>query len=164
MPLSPTEKKKWREQLVRFCLVAHKYDQRWHYTQQRPYTGLGDPASDTHYNDCSSYLAIAFYKAGRNSGVRVDDQLGYHYTGWGNTGSCYTYMKRYKAPADNYRVGDVALFLDPGSFGDHVIFCIEEGDGENSAWTSFGGEAGPMELRLHYRHDLTGVYRPEDLR
>jgi hypothetical protein len=140
MPLSPTEKKKWREQLVRFCLVAHKYDQRWHYTQQRPYTGLGDPASDTHYNDCSSYLAIAFYKAG------------------------YTYMKRYKAPADNYRVGDVALFLDPGSFGDHVIFCIEEGDGENSAWTSFGGEAGPMELRLHYRHDLTGVYRPEDLR
>ena len=164
MPLTPTEKKNFREQLVRFCLVAQKYDHRWHYTQHRPYTGLGAPASDTHFNDCSSYVAIAFYKAGRNSAVRVDDPLGYHYTGWGNTGSCYTEMKRYPAPKDKYRVGDVALYLDPGSFSDHMTVCIEEGTGQTSVWSSFGTEAGPDERSLHYRSDLTGVYRPEDLR
>lgn len=164
MPLSPNEKKKFRDQLRRFCLVAQKYDHLWHYTQQRPYTGLGSPASDTHYNDCSSYVAISFYKAGRNSGARVDDPLGYHYTGWGNTGSCYTAMKKYPAPKDKYRVGDVALYLDPGGFGDHMTVCIEDGTGTDSVWSSFGSEAGPDERYLHYRSDLTGVYRPEDLR
>jgi hypothetical protein len=164
VPLTPTEKKSFRDQLRRYCLVAQKYDHLWHYTQQRPYTGLGSPASDTHYNDCSSYIAIAFYKAGRNSGVRVDDPLGYHYTGWGNTGSCYAEMKKYPAPKDKYRVGDVALYLGAGGFGDHMVVCIQAGDGQSSVWSSFGSEAGPVELKLHYRSDLTGVYRPEDLR
>ena len=164
VPLTPTQKKKFREQLRRFCLVAQKYDHRWHYTQQRPYTGLGAPASDTHFNDCSSYVAIAFYKAGRNSAVKVDDPLGWHYTGWGNTGSCYSEMKQYPAPVDKYRIGDVALYLDPGGFGDHMTVCIQEGTGQTSVWSSFGTEAGPDERSLHYRSDLTGVYRPEDLR
>jgi hypothetical protein len=164
VPLSPTEKKQFRDQLRRFCLVAQKYDHLWHYTQQRPYTGLGSPASDTHYNDCSSYVAIAFYKAGRNSGAPVDDPLGYRFTGWGNTGSCYTAMKKYPAPKDKYRVGDVALYLDAGSFGDHMTVCIKAGTGTTSVWSSFGTEAGPDERSLHYRPDLTGVYRPEDLR
>lgn len=164
VPLTPTEKKKFREQLRRFCLVAQKYDDRWHYTQQRPYTGLGSPASDTHYNDCSSYVAIAFYKAGRNSGARVDDPLGFHFTGWGNTGTCYTEMKKYPAPKGKYRIGDVALYLQAGGPGDHMTVCIQAGDAETSVWSSFGTEAGPDERKLNYRSDLTGVYRPEDLR
>lgn len=164
MPLSPTAKKKFREQLRRFCLVAQKYEERWHYSQARPYTGLGAPASDTHYNDCSSYVAIAFYKAGRNSGAKVDDPLGFHYTGWGNTGTCYTEMKRYPAPKGKYRIGDVALYLASGGPPDHMTVCIKAGDAQTSVWSSFGQEAGPDERTLHYRSDLTGVFRPEDLR
>ena len=162
--LTPTQKKNFRDQLRRFCLVAQKYDNLWHYTQQRPYTGLGSPASDTHYNDCSSYVAIAFYKASRNSGTRVDDPLGYHYSGWGNTGSCYSEMKQYSAPKDKYRIGDVALYLGSGGPGDHMTVCIKAGTGATSVWSSFGSEAGPDERQLHYRSDLSGVYRPEDLR
>jgi hypothetical protein len=164
VPLTPTEKKNFRDQLRRFCLVAQKYDNRWHYTQQRPYTGLGSPASDTHYNDCSSYVAIAFYRASRNSGAKVDDPLGYHYAGWGNTGSCYQEMKKYPAPQGKYRIGDVALYLKSGGPGDHMTVCIKAGDDNTSVWSSFGTEAGPDERELHYRNDLTGVYRPEDLR
>src|SRR5262245_44274017 len=159
MSLPANAKKEWRTQLRRFCLVAQKYDERWHYTQQRPYKGLGAPASDTHYNDCSSYLGIAFYKAGRNSGHPISDPLGYHYTGWGNTGSAYTYLNDHKAPEDKYRIGDVALYLESGGPGDHVIFCIKEGTADTADWTSFGTEAGPDLRKLHYRSDLTGVYR-----
>lgn len=164
VPLTPTQKKKFRENLRRFCLVAQNNDDKWHYTQNRPYTGLGAPASDTHYNDCSSYVAIAFFRAGRNAGVRVDDPLGYHYVGWGNTGSCYQEMKKYPAPKDKYRIGDVALYLDQGGFADHMTVCIKEGNAQTSVWSSFGTEAGPDERKLNYRPDLTGVYRPEDLR
>ena len=164
MPLGPTEKKTFREKLRAYCLVAQKYEHLWHYSQQRPYTGLLAPASDTHYNDCSSYVAIAFYKAGRNSGVKVDDPLGYHYSGWGNTGTSYAELKGFPAPKDKYRIGDVALYLGAGGFGDHMVVCIKAGDGSTSRWSSFGSEGGPVELQLHYRSDLTGVYRPEDLR
>jgi hypothetical protein len=109
-------------------------------------------------------VSIAFYKAARNAGVRVDDPLGYHYSGWGNTGSCYTEMKKYPAPKDKYRIGDVALYLKTGGFGDHMTVCTKAGTGTTSTWSSFGTEAGPDERSLHYRSDLTGVYRPEDLR
>jgi len=159
MPLPPNAKKEFRDQLRRYCLVAQKYDKNWHYTQQRPYTGLGDPASDTHYNDCSSYVAIAYWKAGRNSGHAISDPLGYHYTGWGNTGSAYATLKGHKAPENKYRVGDVALYLEAGGPGDHMTVCIKAGTGDTSVWSSFGTEAGPDERKLHYRSDLTGVYR-----
>ena len=158
-PLPPNAKKEFRDQLRRYCLVAQKYDNRWHYTQQRPYTGLGAPASDTHYNDCSSYVAIAYYKAGRNSGHALSDPLGFHYTGWGNTGSAYATLFGHKAPEDKYRIGDIALYLASGGPGDHMTVCIKAGTGATSVWSSFGTEAGPDERSLHYRSDLTGVYR-----
>lgn len=163
VPLEPNEKKAFRTMLRRFCLVAQKYDHLWHYTQQRPYTGLGSPASDTHYNDCSSYVAIAFYKASRNAGVKVDDPLGYHYAGWGNTGSAAITLK-HNAPVDKYRIGDIALYLRSGGPGDHMTVCIKEGTAETSDWSSFGTEAGPDLRKLNYRSDLSGVYRPEELR
>lgn len=162
MPLEPNAKKAFREQLRRFALVAQKYDELWHYTQQRPYTGLGAPASDTHHNDCSSYLAIAFWKAGRNSGHPIADPLGWHYSGWGNTSTAYAYLQDYPAPKNKYRIGDVALYLEGPT--DHVTFCIKAGDDVSSRWSSFGREAGPEEHFLKYRSDLTGVYRHPSLR
>lgn len=159
MSLTPNAKRQFRSQLVRFCLVAQKYEARWHYTQQRPYTGLGAPASDTHYNDCSSYVAIAFYKAGRNSGHSIADPLGEFYTGWGNTDTAYTFLKAHAAPAGKYRIADVALYLERSSEHHHVTVCIVAGDAETAVFSSFGQESGPEKHELHYRSDLTGVYR-----
>lgn len=164
MPLAPNAKKEFREQLRRFCLVAQKYEERWHYTQARPYTGIGAPASYTHHNDCSSYVALAFYRAGSNSGHPVSDPLGYHYTGWGNTGSAYTYLNEFEAPKDKYRIGDVALYLKGSAAHHHMTVCIKAGDSETAVFSSFGTESGPEERELNYRLDLTGVYRHPALR
>ena len=159
MALSPTAKKEFRTQLKRFCLVAQKYDHLWHYTQQRPYTGLGAPASDTHYNDCSSYVALCFYKAGRNSGHPISDPLGYHYTGWGNTTSAHSYLQGHHAPEDKYRVGDVAMYLERSFGHHHMSVCVIAGTSGTARFSSFGSEAGPEPTTLYYRSDLTAVYR-----
>lgn len=157
--LTPTEKKNFRTQLTRFALVAEKYERFWHYSQVRPFTGLMTPMSDVHYDDCSAYLSILFYKSGRASGHPVADPLGQHYSGYGNTGTAYEFLKEHLAPKDKYRVGDVALYLEAGSFEDHVVICRKAGTGTTSVWTSNGSEAGPDARSLHYRPDLTGVYR-----
>jgi hypothetical protein len=159
MALSPTAKKQFRDQLKRFCLVAQKYDNLWHYSQQRPYTGLGAPASDTHYNDCSSYVALAFYKAGRNSGHPISDPLGYHYTGWGNTTSAHATLQAHRAPENKYRIGDVAMYLERSFEHHHMTVCITAGTAVSATFSSFGREAGPEATKLGYRNDLTAVYR-----
>lgn len=153
-------KKAFRTQLVRYCLVAEKYEHLWHYTQQRPYTGLHTPASDTHYNDCSSYVAIAFYKAGRNSGHPIADPLGYHYSGWGYTGTAYSYLKAHHAPVDKYRVGDIAIY---GSASNtvHMTVCRKAGTSATAVWSSFGQEAGPEPRHpvTYHPSPLLGVFR-----
>lgn len=157
--MTPTAKKEFRQQITRYCLVAEKYERLWHYTQQRPYTGLGTPASDTHYNDCSSYVAIAYYKAGRNSGHAVSDPLGYHYTGWGNTGSALAYLDAHHAPVDKYRVGDVAIYGTSWNTV-HMTVCRRAGTSETAVWSSHGTEGGPDPRSLHYHPSpLVGVYR-----
>jgi len=158
-PLPPNAKKAFRDALRTFALAAQRAEPVWHYSQARPYTGLHAPAAEVHHDDCSAYLAILYYKAGRMSKHPVSDPLGFHYSGWGNTGTAYETLKTHKAPKDQYRIGDVALYLQPGGFGDHVTICIKNGSAQTSDWTSFGSEAGPMQLKLNYRSDLTGVYR-----
>jgi hypothetical protein len=160
MALTPNAKKEFRAQLVRYCVVAEKYEAKWHYTQQRPYTGLGAPASDTHFNDCSSYVAIAFYKAGRNSGHPIADPLGMHYSGWGFTGSAFDFLKAHAAPLDKYRIGDIAIYGTPSNTV-HMTVCRIAGTGATATFSSFGQEAGPEPRKnVHYHPSpLLGVYR-----
>src|SRR5947209_6834542 len=89
--LAPNDKKAFRQELARFCLVAEKYRGRWSYTEQRPYTGLGEAPSGWHYDDCSAYVALAYYWAGRMAGHGVADPLGEHFTGWGNTETAHAF-------------------------------------------------------------------------
>jgi hypothetical protein len=82
-----------------------------------------------------------------------------HYSGYGNTGSIYDFIHKHHAPQDKYRVGDIALYLQAGSFADHTTVCVIEGTSESAWFMSHGSESGPEKRRLHYRSDLTGVYR-----
>lgn len=157
--LPPNEKKALRQQITRFCLVAEKYEARWHYTQARPYTGLGVPPAYTHHNDCSSYVCLTFFWAAHMAQVPAEDPSGYHYSGGGNTDTIFNFLRAHRAPVDRYRVGDIALYLERSYEYHHAIVCRRAGTGDTSEWSSFGQEAGPQPASLHYRSDLTNVYR-----
>lgn len=157
--LPPNEKKEFRLQLARYLLVAEKYKDRWHYSQARPVFGYYLAPSAEHWADCSAFESLAFYAAGVWSGTPVRDPLDMHYSGYGNTSSIYDWLKHESAPQDKYRVGDIALYLEAGSFADHTTVCAIAGTSETAWFMSFGSESGPDRRRLHYRADLTGVYR-----
>jgi len=157
--LTPTAKKDFRFQLKRFCLVAQKYESHWAYSQQRRFDGFGVAPSDWHHNDCSGYVCLGFHFAGRLSGHGVHDPLDEGYSGWGNTTTAYAYLKAHVAPAGKYRIGDVAMFLEREFRHHHMMVCITGGTDYSSVWSSHGRTAGPEAVKLHYRSDLTGVYR-----
>ncbi len=158
--LTPNQKKEFRAQLVRFALVAEKYEKNWHYTQARPYTGLGDPFSSTHHNDCSSYVALLFYSAGRAAGFGVHDPLDEHYSGYGNTQTAYEFLKDHKAPPDKFRIGDLAIY-GPSYDTVHITMCRKAGTAASAVWSSFGQEAGPEDRQplSYHPSPLLGVYR-----
>jgi len=158
MALSPDNKKLFRNELAVYCKLAEQYESRWHYTQRRPYSGLGAAPQTYHYNDCSGYVALAFYWAMKHTRVRVGDPLGWKFSGWGNTQSAIDYLDAHRAPADKYRIGDIAIY---GTRSDtkHMTVCRKAGTGASSTWSSFGTESGPDARTLHYRSDLVGAYR-----
>lgn len=159
MPLAPDAKKEFRLQLARYLFVAEKYNYRWDYSQIRPFRGYHLAPSAHHDADCSAYSSLSFYAAGVWSHHGVMDPLGQHYSGIGNTDSAYQTLKAHPAPVDKYRVGDIALYLEGAYWHHHMIICKQEGTGTTSLWSSNGSQSAPNETRLHYRSDLTGVYR-----
>lgn len=156
--LTPTQKKNFRAEIVEFCKLAEQYESRWHYTQARPYTGLGIAPQTFHQDDCSSYCALVFYWAAHHTGVKASDPLDYHFSGYGNTQSAIDYLDAHKAPLDKYRIGDMAIY-GSRSNTKHMTVCRKAGTGAASVWSSFGSEGGPDARSLHYRTDLVGVYR-----
>jgi hypothetical protein len=104
-------------------------------------------------------VGIFFWWAGHVSGHPVTDPLGMHYSGWGNTDSCYATLKAHHAPLDKYLVGDVALYLQGAYWHHHVTVCVQEGTSSSARFSSNGSEWDPRPTLLHYRSDLTGVYR-----
>jgi hypothetical protein len=156
--LTPTQKKRFREEIVSFTKLAEQYEERWSYTQDRPYSGLGAAPQTWHHDDCSSYCALVFYWAMKHTGVKASDPLDYHYSGYGNTQSAIDYLDAHNAPKDKYRVGDMAIY-GSRSNTKHMTICRKSGTGASAIWSSFGQQAGPEPHPLHYRNDLVGVYR-----
>jgi len=158
--LSPSAKLAFRKELAAYCRTAEQYEERWHYSQRRPYTGLGTAPSTWHTDDCSSYVALTFWWAGHHTGHPVSDPLGMHYSGWGFTGSALDFLDAHQAPEDKYRVGDIAIY---GTRSDtvHMTVCRMAGTGTTAIWSSHGQEAGPEPRRdVHYHpKPLVGVYR-----
>ena len=161
MSLTPTAKLQFREELADYCSTAEAYESRWHYSQHRPYTGLGASPTTWHTDDCSSYVALCFYWAGHHTGHPVSDPLGMHYSGWGFTGSAYTYLHEHEAPKDKYRIGDVCIYGHSPWDTVHMTVCRREGTNAQAVWSSFGREAGPEARKdIHYHPaPLLGVYR-----
>lgn len=141
-----------RAAIVDFCLRAEAHESDWHYTQRRPYTGVDDAPEQTHYNDCSSYVVLAYAWARKVTGVKVPDPSGYTYNGYGNT---WDNLDGHPRVAGNYLVGDLA------HYDGHVTICRKAGDSRGSVWSSFGWEGGPEEVTLFYRDDFLSVVRPK---
>ena len=160
MALSPTAKLRFREEIADYCAMAEAYEQRWAYSQRRPYTGLGVPPQSWHTDDCSSYCALVFWWAGHHSGHPVADPLGMHYSGWGYTGSAYGFLNDHKAPIDKYRIGDMAIYGSQWNTV-HMTVCRRPGTGKTAVWSSHGHTAGPEGVTdVHYHSSpLLGVYR-----
>lgn len=141
-----------REAMTDFFLRAEANEEVWHYTQRRPYTGLGVEPEKTHENDCSSYAILGYYWARKVTGLRVPDPSGYGYGGYGNTWDDLDGHPR--VTSGNYFVGDLA------HYDGHVTICRKSGDATSSVWSSFGSEFGPDGLNLYYRGDFIKVVRP----
>ena len=159
MSLTPTQKLHFREEIADYCALAEAYESRWHYSQRRPYTGLGSAPQTWHTDDCSSYCALVFWWAAHHVQVSAADPLGMHYSGWGYTGSALAYLDDHHAPKDKYLIGDMAIF---GSTWNtvHMMVCRRPGTGNTAVWSSHGSEGGPAPRQLHYHPSpLVGVYR-----
>lgn len=147
-----SEERKIRDVITDFCLRAEVNEERWHYSQQRPYTGLGKPPEDSHINDCSSYAILIYYWARQQTGIKVPDPSGYNYSGYGNTYDDLDGHER--VTSGNFLVGDFA------HYDGHMVICRKPGDADISVWSSFGSEIGPIGVNLFYRGDFLKVVRP----
>lgn len=143
---------KIRAAITDFCTKAEANEAVWHYTQNRPFTGLGVDPTHTHYNDCSGYVILAYFWAHQVTGYSVPDPSGYRYSGYGNTGDNLDGNER--VTSGNYLVGDLAMY------DGHVTICRHAGSSDTSMWSSMGSEAGPDPENLFYRPDFIKVVRP----
>lgn len=153
---TPTQKKKVRDAITLFTAQAQHYEAHWHYSQQRPYMIVTNPALDRIVGDCSAYVANVFRHAMREAVIPLADPLGYHYDGWGNTWTEETWLRAHGkrvSEANGFLVGDIAVYRG------HTTVCRLKGSASVSKWSSFGSETGPKQEPLHYRDDLIGVWR-----
>lgn len=144
---------KIREAMRDFILIAEANEAVWHYTQARPFTGIGADPATTHFNDCSSYVILVYYAARKATGISIPDPSGYRYGGYGNTWDDLDGHSR--VTSGNYLIGDLA------HYDGHVTICKKGGSADTSQWSSFGQEAGPNEEKLYYRPDFIKVVRPK---
>jgi hypothetical protein len=162
LPLTPTQKQRIRTAMTKFCVEAEVNQRAWHYSQQRPFHGYGQPASAMHVNDCSGYISLVFNHAMHKTGIYLADPLGYHYSGFGYTGSEVQWLidNGHPAPENRYLVGDIAINGHSLATTDHTFICKKAGTSATSSWSSNGNENAPDSVKLHYHPvPLVGVWR-----
>jgi hypothetical protein len=146
------QREKVRAAIADFCERAESSEELWHYTQQRPYSGLGLAPERYHENDCSSYVAVAYFWARQQTKLLVPDPTKYRYTGYGNTWDDLDGHPR--VTSGNYLIGDLA------HYDGHVTLCRKPGNATRAIFSSFGQESGPEPTNVHYRGDFIKVVRP----
>jgi len=149
-----------RQSIAAYCVDMENYQAKWHYTQQRPYTGLGDEPEDGGYGDCSGYCIYAYGWARDHTGIHVPDPSGYNYAGYGNSQSIWLRNDDQIVRDGVYEVGDCALY-GPSYRTKHISICRTRGTASEAIFSSFGSEAGPYPTRVKYRTDLLAVVRPD---
>lgn len=163
-PLAPNAKKDVRNKIAAYCLAAEKNQVVWNYSQQRPFNGFGVPPQQHHVNDCSGYVSLAFNWAMHETGIYIADPLGYRYSGWGNTGSEYEFLKKYPTPDDKYLIGDMVIYGSKWNTV-HTSICRVAGDRKTAIFSSNGNERAPQPTKIDYHPDpVLGVFRHPQLR
>lgn len=161
--LTPTEKKKARGFLQQFMVISEAHKNDVDYTQHRPFRIDVDPA---HFDgDCSSAESQQDrYVWDHLDGPSYHDSNGVvEWDGYGYTGTLLAVNHKHPVPdGHRYLTGDIAIC---GTFWhtEHAFRCYQPGDAKTSVWWSHGSSAGPFFVRLHYRPDVLGVYRPVSL-
>ncbi len=156
MPLTPTQKGKFRESQVAYCAAAVANEPKIHYSQMRPFPFVDRIDVGWHTLDCSGFVINSFWNGMHDLAVYAADPSGQKYSGYGNTWTMEAWLRLYGknvTKQTTYWVGDIAMF------NGHTMVCSRNGNAQTSAWTSHGSEGGPSLRTLHYRNDLVGVWR-----
>lgn len=162
--LTPDQKQQARHVLVEYLVRAEQNQPSIHYSQARPISSLGRPPGAGMTTDCSGLCICAFRWADIWCKFPIADPGGYHYSGWGFTGSILSTNKQRRVPLDHkFFIGDMALYGPSLGNTSHVVICRRNGDTMSSVWTSHGSERGPYAVRLLYRRDLLCVVRSASL-
>lgn len=157
--LTPTEKRKARALIRRYCERSIATAVTKHYSQRRPMTHLGESPDAEWTADCSGHVTGAFKWAELFTSFPVEDPNGLNYSGFGYTGTLLSRNFRHRIPEGRtYFIGDMGLY-GPAGATRHVVTCFKGGNASTSVWASHGNEAGPYPVRLHYRSDFLCVVR-----
>lgn len=147
--------------MVEYMEACVFYKDRIGYNQLRPMDSFDIHPRDGFTADCSEW-ATGIYKWARSkTGLYVPDPNGRGYDGFGYTGTLLEHNSSRKITNGKFRVGDLGLYGESLWYTTHVVICVDEGTGiGDSIWGSHGSAAGPLWVRLKYRWDLLGVWRP----
>lgn len=163
--VTPTQKKKIRTSITGYCAGATRNEARIHYSRGRRFHYYDDLANVKFaWLDCSGFVGNAIWNAMHDTGIYIHDPLDCRYTGEGFTGTEETYLRRHGKEVsefNGYLVGDIARW-GTGNHA-HTGICSKAGTADVALWTSHGREAGPVDVKLHYRDDLVGVWRIPEL-
>lgn len=161
--MTPTEKQHVRQAIKDYCLRSEKSRGIIHYSQIRPYTCLGDIPEKGFTADCSSFTTAALFWPQKTLGIPMRDPNGRAWDGWGYTGTLLNENLHHSIPADHpILVGDFAIY-GPAYATRHVVICRTGGYRHSAIFTSHGSENGPLPVRVTYRGDLLGIFRPKSL-
>lgn len=146
-----------RDLVVQAAFLGLRHAPALHYTQDaRRWEGISRHLKAWRgqfpkHADCSAFATWCLWQGLSHYGVRdVVNGANWRY---GYTGTMVKHGKHVTHESNIMR-GDLALYGDPFGGTGHVAICIGGGK-----VISFGSEAGPFLLDLHYRSDLREVRR-----
>jgi hypothetical protein len=151
--LSRAHRIRARDLAVQAAFLGLRHADQLHYTQgAKRWQGIAEGLKAwrgeyPHYADCSWCLWVGL------SHYHARDTVNGALWKAGYTGTMVGHGKRV-AHENNVLRGDLALYGDPFGRTGHVAVCVGGGK-----VVSFGSEAGPFLLPIHYRADLREIRR-----
>ncbi len=175
MPLTSTQKTKWREQARFYMKTAEGYRLNRGYSQRRAVRGYGLHPKADQLDDCSGYDSKVVFWANTHTpaGVHVKDPINpsNQFCGIGNTETIQAYLDP-KYPANGkIQIGDIALWGPNDWDTSHTAMCSKAGTFKTAEFSSHGHQSwtfsrdAPESILLpNFPEHLIGVFRMPELR